>query len=342
MKQDNFPKTQIKIIGLIILCVAAYFGFIFLKCLYNEIQGNRHMKHKEWQKAAECYTRCIQYSGGKCKYYKSRGLAHLQMSDIEKALTDYNTCLKKNPEDIEALSGKGYAYQKNREYQKAIDIFTEVLEKDPSNPRAYCDRGWGYKKVNDIPKAEKDFTMSIKLGNNANAYVEKTYIYIYYYNDLAKAGEIINTCLIKHPKCEYAYTTRGEISRRLKKYDDSIKDAERALRINPNLDFAYNVRGKAHFYKGEFEQALADLKKSLPSDIPAPLTNFYLGMTHKKLGNDKEALESYRKFLQQVWEIEKIPYVMDDTTPLQASEYVKNEIKKIEEKENSESGKQKK
>lgn len=67
----------------------------------------------------------------------------------------------------------------------------------------------------------------------------------------------------------YASTSfpRAEVFLKLKKPNAAIKDADRALALNPNQAKAYKVRGKARRHLGRYEEASLDLNAGQKIDF---------------------------------------------------------------------------
>lgn len=73
--------------------------------------------------------------------------------------------------------------------------------------------------------------------------------------------------ILANPTKAVFFANRAECFLRLKKPNAAIKDATRALEINPDQAKAYKVRGTARRYLGYYEDALHDLYASQKVDF---------------------------------------------------------------------------
>jgi suppressor of tumorigenicity protein 13 len=80
---------------------------------------------------------------------------------------------------------------------------------------------------------------------------------------IAKLTEAIK----KAPSKAVFFATRAEVFLKLKKPNAAIKDADRALTLNPNQAKAYKVRGKARRHLGQYEEASLDLNSGQKIDF---------------------------------------------------------------------------
>jgi len=99
---------------------------------------------------------------------------------------------------------------------------------------------------------------------------------------LDKAVELLTEAITKHNgSAAPLYATRGQLYLKLKKPASAIRDAEVALRINPDSATAFRVRGRANALLGHWETAVADLQAANMRDYDPDINDLIKSLTPK-------------------------------------------------------------
>ena len=118
-----------------------------------------------------------------------------------------------------------YALMGVNEGDKALAAADAALKLDPASPMAMTARGFAYTTKGDLAKSEKEFAaVTRKAPNEPDAWVNHA------------------TVLMK-----------------LKRFDDAIESATKALAVSPNYPAALIERARSYLFLGNPEAALADL-----------------------------------------------------------------------------------
>lgn len=99
-------------------------------------QGNQHVKNEEYQKAIECYTKCVQLFPDKVVSYTNRALCYLKLNQASKAESDCDKSLKKEPNNIKAMFRRAQAKKLKQHYRESISDLKNLLTMDPKNSAA--------------------------------------------------------------------------------------------------------------------------------------------------------------------------------------------------------------
>ena len=94
-------------------------------------EGNRHISHKEFQRAVDLYTQsldCVESAPVLC----NRAMAHLKLDQSKEAIDDACRALKLDSNFVKAYHRRASAYLALKEWQKARNDFAKILELDPS------------------------------------------------------------------------------------------------------------------------------------------------------------------------------------------------------------------
>jgi tetratricopeptide (TPR) repeat protein len=95
-----------------------------------------------------------------------------------------------------------------------------------------------------------------------------------------------------------------------KDYDLALKLLDAVIELKPNYVEGWNRRATIHYMQKDFGAALADLEHVLKLEPRhfAALTG--LGMIMQELGDDKRALDAYRKALAVYPRLERVPDIV--------------------------------
>jgi tetratricopeptide (TPR) repeat protein len=88
-------------------------------------------------------------------------------------------------------------------------------------------------------------------------------------------------------------------------YDRAIAEFDKVLELNPSYSAAYLGRGNAHYEKAhqdafdklQLERAITDFKKAIELNPESALAYCHLGWAYQSVGNEPEAIASFRKAL---------------------------------------------
>ena len=122
-----------------------------------------------------------------------------------------------------------------RYFDKALADYNKAVQLEPKNAWSYINRGNFYRdNLEDYDKALADFTKAINLD----------------------------------PKNGYAYKDRGDLYKELKKYPESIKDYEVAMKIDPKNFDGFDYIKMGDFYKEtkDYPRALEYYTKTIELD----------------------------------------------------------------------------
>jgi tetratricopeptide (TPR) repeat protein len=176
----------------------------------------------------------------KPSYYYQRGIALFNKHEYMKALEVYTTGLKTFPDNRLMLNFRGNTYFALNEFEKAIGDYKkstenrENLKSDLANRRKTIDLG-----------SEEVVVNSFIAG--ANLSMAESYFALLKYDEalLEINKGILIAPEIKELRNEMYYNVRGSILLAQNKPEESLKDFEKCIRINPNFSIAFVNRALA-------------------------------------------------------------------------------------------------
>ncbi|RIB21909.1 hypothetical protein C2G38_2014583 [Gigaspora rosea] len=108
----------------------------------------------------------------------------------------------------------------------------------------------------------------------------------------------LNESLKINPNCVEALNNRGLTYQSMGRYEESLADLNRLLEINPNFIEGLVNRGVIYQSMGRYDESLADLKKSLEINPNSAEVLSNRGLTYYKMKRYKESLEDLSKALE--------------------------------------------
>lgn len=170
------------------------------------------------------------------------------------------------PQDpvIQKRLAEGIRLGKDGDYEQAIAEFKEILKLDPKNVHALNNIAAAYFKLKDVDKAASYFTNAVDLGvANSTTYFFRGIIFDRHRNDKAKAIKDFSKAIELEPNFSKAYLNRALVYSSLKKYDKSIADYNKIVKINPaSLKTIIKNRATDYYKKGDHAKAWADVEKA--------------------------------------------------------------------------------
>ena len=188
----------------------------------------------------------------------------MRKGQYDQAVSQFNKAIEINPKYVKAYLYRGFAYAQKGQHDQAISEFNNLLRLKPRLAAAYHGLGGAYGRKGQYDQAISAFNKAIEIN----------------------------------PKFFQAYNDRALSYRHKSEYDQAISDCNKALEINPQYLDAYHERGFVYGKKLQYDQAISEFNKAI--DINPRYHKAYFGKAEalEKLGRIKEAIESYRNFLQ--------------------------------------------
>lgn len=117
--------------------------------------------------------------------------------------------------------------------------------------------------------------------------------------ELSKAEGIYKRIIKKEKSNPDAWHLLGVLSYQMNRFDLSIENIEKAIKINPNISSFYSNIGLAYHQKKQFKRAISSFKKAikLNPNYPEALNNLANSLRENSKHSSQEALECYQKAL---------------------------------------------
>ena len=138
-----------------------------------------------------------------------------------------------------------------------------------------------------------DIDLSVNvLASGGDEYLS-TAVFYYEQGKYREAKEILNKYIDKMPKSDFAYMLRAKINMNIEETPSALRDIKSAQAISNNAEYEL-VEALILYKSGKYSQS-RDILKKLSNDVHIYNVYKYLGLSEFKLGNYKEAVESFDK-----------------------------------------------
>lgn len=207
------------------------------------------------------------------------GNSNFNAGNFEKAIENYTELMKIIEEPTvqkTCFINRGLSYDRLKKYDLAIADFTTAIKMDSADMASFIDRGLSKMRSGNFEKAIVDFNHVIGLRTNQrmteNAIYWKAQIH-YSQHKFKKTIEDCDQYFRINPNDPEMYFIRGSANGMLQNFEESIKDYDKAIKLEPNYYQAIANRGTTKINlltgngnfqpsKKETKSACKDLKKA--------------------------------------------------------------------------------
>ena len=246
--------------------------------------------------AVAAYTASLALAPTFYGLYFNRGLAYLRVKNYREAEADFARVIELRPDYAEAylhrataLEGLDRPTAALEELQRAIDrgykghraLFTgarlkaqlgdaagaqrdraEAMIRQPADEESYIARG-AARVPADLPGALADFEAAVRLNPKSLAGLHnQAHIYSEHLNKPREAIERLDRVLQLYPKLASALSGRGVLLARAGERASALRDAVRAVELDPSGETVYQVAG-IYARLGDRDRAIAMLARAL-------------------------------------------------------------------------------
>jgi tetratricopeptide (TPR) repeat protein len=237
--------------------------------------GYRLPTPREWDFAAGVNFETTQLARENAAVLHSRGRAHGRLNEWDKAVADYSKAIELQPQNAAAWNNRADAYIQLHQYEKAIADFSKAIELAPKVGFPWTNRGLVYYRLGNWDNALHDLSKGLELEPDA-----------------ASAQNYLAWFLATCPET------------RLRDPQRAVQLAGKAVRAEPENGKYRTTLGAALYRIGNYKGAAAALQAAEKLLQGAAGFNLWLGralffqaMTQQRLGNGKEAHQTYDRSL---------------------------------------------
>lgn len=151
--------------------------------------GNKRVSEKNFNAAAENYTKALEIKKDFKEALKNRGICYTMLNFDEKAIDDFNAAIKLAPTDETLFSYRGFAKAEMQQFNAALVDLDKAIAMNAKFSNAYMNKGVVYIWMADFEAAIKEFDTIISFDpENGKAYYNRGIAY-------EELGEMAKACL---------------------------------------------------------------------------------------------------------------------------------------------------
>lgn len=222
-----------------------------------ESAGEYYFRQNYFKEAVDWYDYAAQVTPDKSTIWFNLGDLSDAVGEPLKAIVLYERALTMDQRNPFLIYRIARLYREQGNYNKAIEYIDRALEVAPTFGLGYLERGYIYSKMYEFNKAIENYNLALAQNQPRNRFLAYLYRGWAYYNkgDYPQSIRDFDRATKIKPTAEaYDLKALSEIS--LKKYKDALRDAELALKIQPDFDLAYYHKGQALASLGKKSEAI--------------------------------------------------------------------------------------
>lgn len=200
--------------------------------------------------------------------WSNRAITRIQEGDLAGARADLDKSETLDPTYVQIFIGRGMLADLERRPKDAIDAYTKALQREPANGYALTQRAAAYAALGDDDKATAD--------------------------RIAKADADVAA----DPDAASSYLGRGSVLLDIRRFDDAIRDFDKALSLEPRNALALADRGIARVWKGDLAAASSDLNAAIAIDPKNPVVFRARGLMAQRRGAWRDSVAAYTLALE--------------------------------------------
>jgi tetratricopeptide (TPR) repeat protein len=277
---------------------------VFCLCVVNTVlmsqgeedfyaKGLSSFENKKYSESVGYFSQFITKNPDSSDGYTARGNSYFMLEDFDNAIKDYNKSEVLGNESDSVLFMRAKSYIKIKKYNEAIEDLKSALEKNNKNISAFAELGNVYYFLGDFKNSQAAYSKSIVLNQTAEMYekLAKVDLKLKLYNE--SIANMQKAILIDSSNVTY-YNTLGIAYYYAKDTVSSYMAFKKALTIDSNYVYARYNMARYYYDIGSYELAVSDFSNVIKIDPPdlndAEMYKFR-GMTYTKLKDYNSALK---------------------------------------------------
>ncbi len=285
-----------------------------------------------WAEAAAKYETVLKEDASLIQSRFNLAVCYSKMGNIEGSIAAYRTLLDQNGTIYEARVNLAVLLNEKGQRPEAAEQFEKALALRPDDAQARLNLGMFYLSGNELDKALPHLLTSAEKGLNSSAIYAALADAEHARNNETKSREYLRKAIaldntsrnLKHQLAVSFFTGKeysnaapllaelvqtgpgnaddfymlGKSYEEMKSYPQAIAALQQAIRIKSDYGEAYGTLGAVFYAQQDWQRASQAVSRVIDLQPRLALPHFVLATCLDNLGNAREALVQYNKFLE--------------------------------------------
>lgn len=214
-----------------------------------------YLNKRQFDLALEDYTQAIKLNPNNPMYFSARSNCYIAYDDLQSALKDVNEAIRLDNSSIEYLVDKSRILADMSELTEALQHLDLALRINPKHADSLHLRSEIYCSLHRYKEALQDCTKSIQIQSNRWRLLTLAVIHEKL-NNVEESLYCYQVILNSNPADCKALVARSAFSKSLRRYDDSLRDLFKVIKLEPKTSQVLNQIGVTLYLSGKKDQAL--------------------------------------------------------------------------------------
>jgi tetratricopeptide (TPR) repeat protein len=294
--------------------------------------ANADFDGERWTEAASKYEQVLKEDSGHIPSLFNLAVCYSKLGKPEDAIAIYRKLLDQNAAIYEARVNVALLLEQTGKRTEAGQEFEKALELRPDDPQAQLNLGMFHLRGDEIEKAYPYLQTAADKGlgtaelyaalseaerlrkneTKSREFLEKSFqldpgnvrmlrqLATSYFEEknYAKAAPLFEQLTKREPSNPDYLFLLGKSYEQLKAYPQALSALQQVIRLKADYFEAYGSMGAIFYAQEDWSRAAQALMKVIELRPREPVSHFVLATCLDKLGNIKEALVHYNKFLE--------------------------------------------
>ncbi|MGB8215328.1 MAG: tetratricopeptide repeat protein, partial [Anaerolineales bacterium] len=225
------------------------------------------------------------------------GVTAYQAGNYTETVRLMNLVISANPKLAPPYRFRGMAYASLKYYPAGLADEEKALTLNPTYADAWADHGYIEESLGNEDQAVSDYEKALTLDPSLSFVYNNLGVYYFGQGDYQQALDEYKLSTAIDPTRAVAWDGMSEASRQLGDLPGCIRQADQAIKLQPDLWLAYGDRGLCYLDDNDYSSALPDLK-TFATNNPTNANGWYnYGIALDDSGDSDGAMKAYTQAL---------------------------------------------
>ena len=250
------------------------------------------------QQALAAFTEAEKLQPNNYEVHFAAGQVLEKQNQLDAAAKEYETAVGLDPGSIEPVVALSVVYTKQQKYAQAETMLRKLLASDPQNRTVRTQLGSILAAEGKTDEAANELGAGDgKIPDDPHAAIELGTLYVKA-GKYSEAEQMFRSAVAKLPQDAEAHYALGSVLMQEKKYPEAQQELLMTVKLKPDLGEAYGNLAVVASENKDYQLAIRALDMRFKLLPETPATYFLRATSYDNLKATKQAVESYKQFLQ--------------------------------------------